>query len=133
MREAAKHRVDQYVDKKPGVQVALKKHGDSLRNRLQGCGGHHIAEQLYEVCVCRVAANHKSPLTKTVEEPLAAVDIGGRTGGDNKELPRLGSCRITEDRSGDIALSRRVCSLARNVAVAVPIVLMAIWIAPRSS
>src|SRR5258706_16064793 len=105
MRKAAKHGVDQNVDEKPGVQTALEKHGDSLCNRLQGCGSHHISEQLDEVCVCRIAADGECPLPDAVKKRLAAADIRRRASSNNKELPVFGGRRISKNRCGDIALT----------------------------
>ena len=53
----------------------------------------------------RVGTDHKCPLSKDVEDRLAAFDIGGNAGGDDEQLPRLGSIRIAEYRRGYVALS----------------------------
>ena len=62
------------------------------------------AKQFDEVRVTRVGADHKGPLSETVEDRLAARDIGRDAGGDNEQLARLGGIRIPEDRRGYVAL-----------------------------
>ena len=51
-----------------------------------------------------IGTDHECPLSETVEERLAALDIGRGAGGDDEELARLGGVRISKDRRGDVAL-----------------------------
>ena len=51
-----------------------------------------------------VGADGKCPLSETVEQRLAAFDVGWGAGGDNEELARLGGVRIPEDWRRHIAL-----------------------------
>ncbi len=55
--------------------------------------------------MCRIVTDHKRPLSETVEERPATLDIGRVSGGDDEELARLGGIRISEDRRRDVALS----------------------------
>ena len=51
-----------------------------------------------------IGADHKRPLSETVEDRLAALDIGRCAGGDDEQLARLGGIRISEHRRSDVAL-----------------------------
>ncbi len=51
-----------------------------------------------------IGTDHKRLLSETVDERLAALDIGWNAGGNDKELARLGGIRIPEHRRRDVAL-----------------------------
>jgi len=63
-----------------------------------------IAEQFEEVCVSRFGPDHKCPLSDTVEDRLAALDVRGDAGGNDEQLARLGGIRIPEHRRSYVPL-----------------------------
>ena len=54
---------------------AFADESDGFSEHLERGRGHHVAEQLDEVCVRGVGIDHKCPLSETVEERLTARDI----------------------------------------------------------
>jgi predicted transcriptional regulator len=75
-----------------------------FRDHLQSRRTHHVAEQLDEVCVPGRRARREGPLSETVEDGLAALDVGRVARGDDEELTPLGGLRISEHRRRHIAL-----------------------------
>ncbi len=105
VRAPAEHRARHDVDERLWIEPTLSDHGNDFSEHLQRRRAHHIAEQFEEVCVLRVGTDHKCPLSKVVEDRLAALDIGGNASGDDEQLARLGSIRIPEHRRSYITLS----------------------------
>src|SRR6202040_1209039 len=86
-------------------EVALAEYGDDFAEHFQRRRGHHIAEQLDEVCLRRIAPDNERALTEIVENWAAAFDIGRRSGSDDVQLARFGGVRISEHGRRDIALA----------------------------
>ena len=105
MRASAEHRARHDVDERLRIQSTLSEYSNGFSEHLQRGRAHHVAEQFDEVCFFRVGADHKSALSETVEDRLAALDIGRDASGDDEQLARLGSIRISEHRRSYVALS----------------------------
>jgi hypothetical protein len=76
VRAPAEHRRRHDVYERPWIQSALSDYGHDFSEHLECRRAHHIAEQFDEVGVLRVGSDNECPLSKVVQDWLAAYDIG---------------------------------------------------------
>jgi hypothetical protein len=84
MHAPAEHRVRHDVDEWLWIESALEYERDGFSKHLERRRGHHVAEQLDEVCVRGIGAEYERSLSERVEERPATRDIGRRARGDDE-------------------------------------------------
>src|SRR5438309_8930986 len=104
MEAAAEHRSGQDREQLLGVEAALARQSENLAEKLHTGRAHGISDKFDEIGGGGVTPHSEDFLTERIEDRLRAVEIGRRTGRDDKQLTGLRRIRISEHWRCNVAL-----------------------------
>ena len=110
-------RVGEQVDEFVRLDAVLASEGDGFSERLDDGADEEVAGELDDVGHFGLGADDESALADGVEDGLAALEVGGSTGGSDDEFGSGGGLGASEDRRGDVALAALLmfgCELLRK-------------------